>query len=102
MSKSVVKESGGSKREERVDFRTTSQAKELIQQAARRTGVSMADFILQIVLPEAERIAGEKSQVLISAEDFDRFYHQLDRAPQTLPNIRKLAEKGSPFISTSR
>ena len=90
----------GKNREERVDFRATSYEKRLIQRAADREGISMASFILKIVLPEAERIATEEPQILLSEADFARFHDALDRNPKILPNVRKLARKGSPFVAS--
>lgn len=90
----------GKTREERVDFRATSLEKRLIQRAADRQGISMASFILKIVLPEAARIATEEPQVLLSEADFERFHDALDQNPRILPNVRKLAKKGSPFVAS--
>jgi uncharacterized protein (DUF1778 family) len=86
-------------RVERFDIRATPYAKALIKRAADRSGKSMAEFIMETVLPRAEQIAGDDdSKVLLSPEDLDRFYEALDRPPRPLKNIRRLAEKPSPFI----
>ncbi len=84
-------------RTERLDIRATPYAKAIIKRAADRSGKKVAKFIMDTVLPEAERIAGEDSQVLLSPEEFERFYAELDRPPRPLKNIRRLARKPSPF-----
>jgi len=86
-------------RGQRIDFRTSVYHKQLIQKAAEQSGISMADFILQIVVPEAERIAADPSKILLSEKDIGRFYQELDRKPVVLPNLRKLAEQESRFVS---
>ncbi len=84
-------------RQERLDIRASHYAKTIIKRAADRKGLSMAEFIMQTVLPEAEKITAEESRLLLSSGDFDRFYDELDRPPRLLANIRKLAAKKSPF-----
>jgi uncharacterized protein (DUF1778 family) len=94
----TVDQSSRNVRGQRIDFRASGHDKQLIQRAAERTGISMADFILRIVLPEAERIAADPSQVLLSEKDLERFYQELDRKPEILPNLRKLSARPNPFV----
>jgi len=76
----------------RIDIRTDARRKGLIVRAAELTSTNVTQFILDRVVPEAERIVAEKEsqKVLLTADHWAEFCRRLDEAPKDLPNMRRL------------
>ena len=84
----------------RIDIRTDVRRKELIVRAAELTSTNVTQFILDRVLPAAERIVADKEspKVLLAAEPWAEFCKRLDEAPKDLPNMHRLVARPSKFV----
>ena len=84
----------------RIDIRTDARRKGLIARAAELTSTNVTQFILDRVVPEAERIVAEKEaqKVLLTADAWAEFCKRLDEAPKDLRNMRRLLARRSKFV----
>lgn len=84
----------------RIDIRTDPQRKKVIVRAAKLTNTDVTQFILDRVVPDAERIVAEKDgqKVLLAAEDWAEFCKRLDQAPRDLPRMRALLARSARFV----
>jgi uncharacterized protein (DUF1778 family) len=76
----------------RMDFRLSSQTKELIEQAAALTGQTLSDFAISTLAERARQVIQQESVRVLSRRDAERFLTLLD---ETEPNeaLRKAAER---------
>ncbi|NUQ63315.1 MAG: DUF1778 domain-containing protein [Pirellulales bacterium] len=83
----------------RIDIRTDARRKGLLVRAAELTHTNLTQFILDRVIPEAERIVVEKEEqkVVMPADAWTEFCKLLDSAPRDLPNMRALLARPSRF-----
>lgn len=80
-----------SARSERLDVRVTPENGELIKAAAQARGETVSHFILDVVVPEAEKTLAEQRQHLVLPDEiFDAFIEALDRPAETIPELAKL------------
>jgi uncharacterized protein (DUF1778 family) len=86
----------------RIDIRTDARRKNVIVRAAELTHTDVTQFILDRVVPDAERIVAEKEglKVLLSAEHWADLCKRLDEAPKDLPGMRKLLERTTRFVDS--
>jgi uncharacterized protein (DUF1778 family) len=84
----------------RIDIRTDPGRKKVIVRAAELTGADVTQFILDRVVPDAERIVAEREGVKIplTAEHWVEFCKRLDEAPKDLPGMRELLARPSRFV----
>lgn len=84
----------------RIDIRTDARQKGIIVRAAELTSTNVTQFILDRVVPEAERIVAEKEsqKVLLAADHWAEFCKRLDEAPKDLPNMRRLLARRSKLV----
>jgi len=86
----------------RIDIRTDPQRKKVILRAAELTNTDVTQFILDRVVPDAERIVAEKGsqKVFLTAEHWEEFCKRLDAAPKDLPKMRELLARPARFVDT--
>ena len=84
----------------RIDIRTDAGQKKVIVRAAELTDTDVTQFILDRVVPDAERIVAEREgvKILLTDEDWANFCKRLDEAPKDLPGMRKLLARPSRFV----
>jgi len=82
----------------RLDLRIDPYKKEVVTRAAELLGMSITQFIMERVFPEAEQIVLEHQRIRLPKADWDRFCAKLDEPPKALPELRKLIKKPSIFV----
>lgn len=84
----------------RIDIRTDARRKGLIARAAELMNTNVTQFILDRVVPDAERIVAQKShqKIRLAADDWAEFCKRLDAAPKDLPRVRELLARPSRFV----
>ena len=88
-------------RSEKLDLRLTPEAKRRITAAAEAQQRSVTDFVLQSALERADETLANRTQFLLSTEDWEKFLAALDAPPQDNPRLRKLLTEPS-FVERSR
>ena len=84
----------------RIDIRTDARRKGIIARAAELMNTNVTQFILDRVVPDAERIVAEKEsqKICLAADDWTEFCRRLDEAPRDLPKMRALLNRPSRFV----
>jgi uncharacterized protein (DUF1778 family) len=84
----------------RIDIRTDAGRKKVIVRAAELTDTDVTQFILDRVVPDAERIVAEREgvKILLNAEHWVDFCKRLDEAPKDLSGMRELLARPSRFV----
>jgi uncharacterized protein (DUF1778 family) len=70
--------SSTNKRNQRVDFRVSSEDKSKLLRAADFAKESMADFILNRIMPEVERIIAQEEKIRLSQQAWTGFVQLLE------------------------
>ena len=79
-----------SQKNARLDLRLPSDARALIVEAASLSGVSLTDYVLNIVVPAARRDVIEARTIRLSKQGWDDFLDILDRPDsQALTELRE-------------
>ncbi len=79
-----------SQKNARLDLRLPSDARALIVEAAALSGVSLTDYVLNIVVPAARRDLIEARTIRLSKQGWDDFLDILDRPDsQVLTELRE-------------
>lgn len=80
-----------SPRTERLDVRVTAEHAELIKAAALARSETVSHFVLDVVVPEAEKtLAEQRSHLVLPNEVFDDFIKALDEPAEIIPELTKL------------
>ena len=79
------------KNDARVDFRLTSQAKAVIEEAAAFTGQSLSDFAVSTLLEKATEVLNAKRIRSLSERDAQIFLDVLDSEQPPNKSLRKAA-----------
>ena len=81
----------------RIDIRVDDDKKSVIAKAAELSGLTITQYVLGLVWPDAERRVAEDRQIRLSEKDWETFSARLDEAPRDLPELRKLLTPKSRF-----
>ena len=73
-------------KDERIEFRVSSEMKTLIQQAASLQGISTSDFLAATAYREAKKTVEEHDIIRLTREESERFVDLLLNPPA--PNAR--------------
>ena len=84
----------------RIDLRVDRNKKKIISRAAEILGVNITQFILERVLPEAEKIVSDNHRVRLPKKEWERFCAKLDEPPKDLPELRRLMRGKSIFVKS--
>ena len=87
-------------RDQRLNFRASAQQQQLIRQAAEAADVTVTDFILDSVLESAERVLADRKWFVASEEQWSEFQALLDAPLESMPKLRRLLLRGSPFAES--
>ena len=82
---------------ERIDIRTTTSAKRLLQQAAAASHKNVSEFILEHGLLAAEKTLADRCLFLLDEGKWEEFQTALDRPTQEKPNLKKLLTEPGVF-----
>lgn len=84
-------------RKERIEFRTTSAVRELIEQAVKETGGNFTEFAEASLTTAAQRVLADRNRFTLSAEALSAWESINARPAHELPGVRRLMERPSPF-----
>jgi uncharacterized protein (DUF1778 family) len=79
----------------RLDIRLSPQNKDLIARAAEVLGLNMTAFTTAVLTTEAQRILDERTRIVLSDRDRDRFISMLDNPPPVNAALRRAFEARS-------
>lgn len=79
----------------KIEIRATPAQKQIIEKAAQTEGVNVTSFIFSRVLPEAQRILGERSLFVLSQSEWADLEAILHRPAKPSPQLRKLMQTPS-------
>ena len=82
----------------RIDFKVSPEEKACLSGAAKRSGKTMTRFILDQMLPEAERILAEENKLQLSRKDWESFCERLDNPRSDLKGLKRLLSEPSVFV----
>jgi uncharacterized protein (DUF1778 family) len=77
-------------KDERIEFRVSSEMKTLIQQAASLQGLSTSDFLAATAYREAKRTVEEHDIIRLTKEESERFVDLLLNPPAPNTKLKKL------------
>jgi uncharacterized protein (DUF1778 family) len=81
----------------RIDLRVDEEKKTVIARAAELANMTITQYVLSLVWPDAERRVSEQSRIRLSANDWDAFVARLDAPTRDLPELRELLSRPSRF-----
>lgn len=81
----------------RIDIRVDDAKKEVIAKAAALLGQTVTQYVMGLVLPDAERRVAENHRIQLSAADWEAFARRLDETPKELPALKALLNRESRF-----
>lgn len=81
----------------RIDLRVDEEKKGVIARAAELSGLTITQYVLGLVWPDAERRVAEHSRIRLSEKDWEAFAARLDEAPRELPELKALLTRQSRF-----
>ncbi|PKL96157.1 MAG: DUF1778 domain-containing protein [Gammaproteobacteria bacterium HGW-Gammaproteobacteria-8] len=84
-------------RHERIEFRTTSAVRELVERAARESGGSLTEFAEASLTLAAQRVLADRNRFTLSNEALSAWEKINARPARELPGVRRLMERSSPF-----
>jgi uncharacterized protein (DUF1778 family) len=74
----------------RINLRTSSEAKAMIERAAALMGTTVSSFMLQNAFEAARRIVSETDTLLLTQRDFEAFATSIETPPKPKVALRKL------------
>lgn len=84
-------------REERIEFRTTVEVRDLVDRALEVSGTSMTEFAESSLVLAARRVMADRDRFVLSDEAGATWDAINDRPARDLPGVRRLFERPSPF-----
>lgn len=84
---------------ERINLRTTQEAKQLIEQAATLSATSVSSFVLEHAFNAAKQMITEHERIVLTNAERDRFLAVLDNPPRPNAAMRELLELGEKLVS---
>jgi uncharacterized protein (DUF1778 family) len=74
----------------KIEIRTTKAQKQIIEQAAQAEGVNVTAFIFSRVLPEAQRVLGDRSLFVLNQTSWDSLASILNRPARPKAKLKEL------------
>jgi len=84
-------------RQERLEFRTTSAVRNLVEQAVNETGGSLTEFAEASLTASAQRVLADRNRFTLSPEALSAWEEINARPARELPGVRSLMDRPSPF-----
>jgi len=82
---------------ERIDIRTSSKVKKLLQQAASASQKNVSEFLLEHGLIAAQETLTDRRLFVLNDEQWQAFQAALDSPPQEKPRLARLLTEPSVF-----
>ena len=80
-----------------ISMRIPSDARDLIDRAAKATGRTRTDFMLETARRAAEEVLLDQRFFYLDAAEYAAFLKALDAPPRDLPELRKLLIEAAPW-----
>ena len=74
----------------RLDIRTTSQTKEIIESAANCLGVTTSAFVVECVMDRATKVLKQAQSIRLNESESRRFLDLLENPPAPNENLKRL------------
>ena len=84
-------------REERIEFRTTREVRDLVERALDASGRTMTEFAEASLTTEARRVLADRDRFVLASEEAAAWDAINARSARALPGLRRLMERPSPF-----
>lgn len=81
----------------RIDIRIDERRKQVISKAAQLAGQNVSQYILGLVLPDAQLRVMEESRLRLPEKDWRHFCQRLDEPVRDLPELRELLQRPGRF-----
>ncbi len=77
-------------KDSRVEFKTTSEIKELLQRAANSLGMDLSSFLVSVATQKAKEIVKEDSLLTLNSSEWDKFQEYLNRKKEPSKELQEL------------
>ncbi|MCF8529206.1 MAG: DUF1778 domain-containing protein [Aquiluna sp.] len=84
-------------KDDRIQLRTTSEQKQILEAAAELTGTSVTGFILHAAVSQAQEALLDQRVFVLEPEKFDAFLSEVTNAPDARERIEKLLSIPKPW-----
>jgi len=84
-------------RNRRLEIRTTTQERDLIDRAAEATGTDLTTFVVGQLTDAARRVLADRDQFVLSADAAAEWDQINRRTAKDLAGLRRLMARPSPF-----
>ncbi len=74
----------------RLEVRLTPEQEALIRQAADLDDTTVSAFLLDTATARAKKVVTQHQDLVLSNDAFDRFFAELDKPPQSVPELAQL------------
>ena len=80
-------------KDQRVNLRIDSSAKNLLQRAASYRNKSITQFLVDTAVEEAARVVREQETISLSQQDWDTFFDALNEPPEPNRALREAFDR---------
>lgn len=80
-----------------LNIRISEQQKDLIGKAAALSKRSPSEFVIENAYDAATQVLADKTHFVLSADKWEEFCDALDAPPKSIPALKELFSKPSPF-----
>jgi uncharacterized protein (DUF1778 family) len=80
---------------ERIDIRTTTRVKRVLQEAAAARNKTMTEFVLDVAMTEAAEVLADRRLFLLDDEQWEAFMAALDAPTKPRPRLESLLREPS-------
>lgn len=77
-------------KEKRIEFRVSEEAKEIIEQAAFLSNLSLSSYILSVVLKQAKLDLKRNEVIVLNNKDRDSLLKNMNNPPKPNKELKKL------------
>jgi uncharacterized protein (DUF1778 family) len=80
-----------------ISMRIPPDARDLIDRAAKATGRTRTDFMLETARKAAEEVLLDQRMFYLDTAEYEAFLKALDAPPRDLPELRRLLTEPAPW-----
>ena len=80
---------------ERIEIRTTTRIKRVLQEAAAARNKTMTEFVLDVAMTEAAEVLADRRLFLLDDEQWETFLAALDAPTKPRPRLESLMREPS-------
>jgi uncharacterized protein (DUF1778 family) len=84
----------------RIDFRTTTEIKSLIEKAATLRGMTVSDFATTVLLEKSQEVLQSSETTILTNRDRDIFLYLLDNHPTPNDKLLKATSRFKKAVET--